>query len=158
MIEEGNARTGAPPNETRLSEPHLGVDAVVDESLKSQSLGDDLSEAESFVAAFVVTIVADRFTLSAPVLGIEDTVSVNVTGESSLVAPLLLAVPRLPIKDLANPGVALVVRSSLERLVKAARALTGRICSNEPPTRVEVRAFTLEAVAALEPFAEVGHD
>jgi hypothetical protein len=53
----------------------------------------------------------------------------------------------LPIKDLANPGVALVVRSSLERLVKAARSV------------IDVRgipyALEEELDAALEPFADI---
>lgn len=56
----------------------------------------------------------------------------------------------LPIKDLANPQVALVVRPSLERLVRAARRLGehGGITVGDP-----VRCKELSS--ALEPFKDV---
>jgi hypothetical protein len=57
----------------------------------------------------------------------------------------------LPIKDLANPGVALVVRSSLERLVRASRV----VFEGEPREMREVLDSMTELEAALEPFKDV---
>lgn len=131
------------------------VDAVADESMENQSVGNGPLADDTFVAAFQVTIHGSRVVLTAPVVGLAAAVEVQfgadmdgVTGEA------MKLVPRLPIKELANPLVALVTRPSLERLVRAARSIVG-IAGNEGALR-DGGPVMGELDAALEPFADIG--
>jgi hypothetical protein len=102
----------------------------------------------AFVAAFHVSRQHDgSICLSAPV----DGGSLNIVVHGSTINDWE-KLPRLPIKDLANPHVALVVRPSLVRLVKAAADLTHNALRRLDGGDYE--QFR-EINTALEPFADL---
>lgn len=135
-------------NSTTPHEPQRPVDAVVDDVQSNQALS---ANPDRVIVAFEVALVRNRSRIMLSTAlkdGSAFTVQERVTADTLEAFDLLIP---LPIKDLANPGVALVVRSSLERLVKAARNAVAGDCALD----VEVDR---ELDAALEPFAEVGRE
>lgn len=128
----------APPSESAPSRPERSVDDAVDDGQLNQSLGDNRKNGESFVAAFRVTFEHDgSVSLVSPFADGEGLVRVLTT---HVTAEHFRKLHKLPIRDLANPLIALVVKPSLERLVRAARAAA---------------PYDMDLEAAVEPFLEL---
>lgn len=140
--------------ESASAGPERPNDAVVDvDEGKSDIIINPSGAGENFVAAFRVSREHDgSVMLSAPTT-LDGAVLRIVVGPGILDDPALAAVPRLPIKDLANPGVALVVRSSFERLVRAAREMVEHDTGETPESDDAAR----ELGKSLEPFKEVAN-
>lgn len=146
MIEETRPKDDSAPHG-----PTVPVGAVVDaDSGKPVETATSTVGDESFVAAFRVTRNADGdISVMTPLMG-PPGAEFGFCIAERVADDVFERIHRLPIKDLANPGIALVVRKSLERLVLQARVIVGpegfRLLSAE---------HHAELKAALEPFAEV---
>jgi hypothetical protein len=138
-----------PDGKSSTTEPNSPTDADCRGNGGNREVSVNPSGPESFVAAFSVTREYDgSLRLSAP---LSDGGTFSVVTSHGVGAALDL-IPRLPIKDLANPLVALVTRPSFERLVKAARmALAANKTACAPLGEMD------ELRKALEAFEEVGN-
>lgn len=143
MIDDA-ARNG----QSNATEPHsAGDDVVAVNGGNLPNSADLTSGVLTKIVAFAVSLVRNRsqIVVETP---LDDGSTFRIYERCS--ADTLDAFEHLvslPLKDLANPGIALVTRPSLERLVKAARMYAG----------TEFNEFgTTNLSEALEPFAEVG--
>jgi hypothetical protein len=120
----------------------------------TKTLSDDGLTGASFVAACAVRVGTAHIEVLLPLLNADGSLSdkaLRVTErlftDTLAVLPL---VRRLPVKSLSHEDVAVVTRSSLERLAQAARAIIAPgACAFETDLGRDV-------AAALEPFALVG--
>jgi len=142
-----------PDTESASGPPESAVDAVVADNGGNRGKSENPSlVATDFVAAFRVSREHDGSLSFVTSARNGDVISIVAKVPFDEARHWLADVPRLPIKDLANPGVALVVRSSFEHLVRRARSLVAVLPVS---TNVDERDAVARLADALEPFAEV---